>query len=126
MRQRLYAGLAAVLAAFAFTAIPAHAGSNGQELEYDVRCYANYTETSGYNQNGQYVDSWYYTPAADPYNYCSQPVYQHWSWWWVGWVTVQRWWGYDGGRGDNNRGAKDFYVPQSQEYDWTEVQVPSD
>lgn len=128
MRNRIAAGVAAgltPLAALAITVIPVQAGSNGQELQYVVGCFANYSETTGYNQNAQYVDAFFYTPAAAN-DGCYQDPWRRYGWWWGGTVTVQGWWGYDGSQPSGYAGSSNFYIPWSQsDYDWITVQTPS-
>ena len=123
--RRLIVVLVAMPSSLAITASPVLAGSNGQEIAYLVRCYANYTQTDGYNQNGQFEERWLYTPAADPGNGCSQPAYLDWHWWWVGTVTVQGWWNWDGNNASQSAGSSNYYIPRSQDGDWTYVQTPS-
>lgn len=125
--RRLQAILAmsALGLALGMTTISGHAGTNGQEIDYNVGCYANYSETTGWNQNGQWRDRWFYDPAADPYNYCSQSPQGDWGWWWVGNVTVHGWWGYDGNSGNNDAGYQGCYVPKSQDGNWTQCHTPS-
>jgi hypothetical protein len=72
-----------VIAALAFSAHPAAAGTNGQQLRLDITCsYAPVMaeiKVSGYNQNGDYV-TWYASPNAKGVNTS--------NWWWVGKVTI--------------------------------------
>ena len=124
MKRRMLAGTAALAALLTVTVLPVHAGTNGQQLQYIVGCYANYSQTDGRNQNGQYEERWVYTPAAVPENNCWQNPYLDWGWWWRQTVTVAGWWGYDGNTGSQSCGSSNFYAPQSQDGDWVDVTVP--
>lgn len=125
MRRALVA-LAVCITAFSFTTLPSRAGTNGQQIQYNVGCNANWSETTGENQNGRWSDEWVNTPAADPYNYCSQSPYYSWGWWWVGGVDIEGWWSYDGNQGSGDQGYQGCNVPQYQDYDdWTQCHTPS-
>jgi hypothetical protein len=106
--------------------IPAAAGTNGQEMAVGVHCHTNWTKITGYNQNMDWTEDWMNTPAANPYNYCSQDAYRLWHWWWGGNVTLYGFWEYHGGNwGEQESGSRSYDVPWYQDdYDWYFADVP--
>jgi len=107
--------------------VSASAGTDGQQVALGVGCYANWVQIDGTNQHGWATEQWVETPAADPYNYCSQPPYYDWGWWWAGQTHMQGWWSYDGNQGSQPYNASNYCdVPAYQDYsDWTFCGVPS-
>ncbi|MGW5781184.1 hypothetical protein [Streptomyces sp. NPDC003863] len=72
--------VAGALAALAFAASPASAGTNGQQILFsDDRGDTYSVLVSGHNQDGQPASHCFNTPATD--NYLS-------GWWWKGTVAV--------------------------------------
>lgn len=122
---RLRSGLGIVVIAFSLSTIHGHAGSNGQQIQYLVECDSDWSEATGYNQNGDYEDRFYSTPANQDSD-CSGalPSYQDHGWWWVGSVHVTGWGYYDGSQPDGYNGDDYCNVPQSYDYDYWGCDTP--
>jgi hypothetical protein len=107
---------------------PVHAGTNGQQIIYAVSCVPNWSEAKGQNQNGDWKDHFYSTPATSTNQDGSCPTvpnqYPDQGWWFVGNVTVTGWVYYDGRNRSGDGAQLSCYVPPSQDGDWTTCQVP--
>jgi hypothetical protein len=119
----MVAGLAAVLTLVAEPALPAAAGTNGQQLAFVPSCTASWVYIQGYNQDYQWTRQWFFTPPASPgAGHCHAPVQYDWGMWWKGRVQVDGYWG----RYGEYRSTVFVQVPaQSQnDSDWVTVGVP--
>ena len=118
--------LAAALAASVLAVAGAHpvsAGTNGQQITYEVWCTANWSRAEGYNQRTQWEIEWVSTPQAQSCNVPSD--YGSRGWWWVGYTNFEGWVKFDGSRAYNECGSIDVEVPKQQDNDWFLVHVPS-